>query len=103
MVQVGQFQSLWWVQENKLWRLSATTGSAVSYTGEIAPFLKRNCHRCHGELGPGRKMLTLEQAQENIAEIIDSLEKGRMPPDKKPLVGGDVTLFKRWKKEGMKP
>jgi ligand-binding sensor domain-containing protein len=103
LVQVGQFQSLWWLSNGKLWRLSATTGSSVSYSSDVAPFLKRNCHRCHGELGPGRKLLTLEQARENITDMIDSLEKGRMPPDKKPLEGGDVSLLKRWQKDGLKP
>ncbi|TNE43260.1 MAG: hypothetical protein EP343_34190 [Deltaproteobacteria bacterium] len=91
-----------WISDGtKVHRFVRTESTEISYEGQIATFMKNNCLRCHADVGPGRPLNTYETVKTYTESIIKQLEQNLMPPDQKPLVGGDVLLFKRWMEKKM--
>jgi hypothetical protein len=102
--------SAWISQDGLLWLANGTTllrlgnkEAALSYGKDIKTFLAKNCDRCHaGENKTARAIENFSQTVKELSAIITSVENGNMPLDKKPLLGGDKGIFRRWRDQGMK-
>ncbi len=93
--------TFWVMDGSKVHRFVRTESAEISYEGQIATFMKNNCLRCHADVGPGRPLNTYESVKALTESILKQLEQNLMPPDQKPLVGGDALLFKRWMEKKM--
>jgi hypothetical protein len=95
----------WMGSRTHLCRIGEATAS-ITYTEHIAPFMERNCVRCHFQPnGLSFPLQTFEQVKDRVNELVTVLTPGaikRMPPDR-PAVGGDAELIKRWLQDGLKP
>ncbi len=99
---VATSDSTLWVNDGKqLHQLTRTQAASITYEGQIAPFMKKNCWRCHQKVGPGRPLDDYELVKKFIGSILKQIESGGMPTDGKPLVGGDANLLKRWMENKM--
>lgn len=88
--------AMWISDSKKLHLLIHQTSQDITYEGQVSLFMKKNCWRCHQQVGPGRPLDTYDLIKNNIQSIIQQIEKGTMPSDQKPLIGGDVKLLKQW-------
>jgi len=92
-----------WVNDGKTLSRLGQKGGPVTYEKQIAPFLKNNCERCHATTGGTAFALDkFEHAKQYAAKIVTAIEKKSMPPDQRPLVGGNEDLFRRWIANGYK-
>lgn len=88
--------TLWLGDGTHIHRFVQSGTTDITYEGQITTFMKNNCLRCHADVGPGRAINTYELVKKYAESIVEQLEKNAMPPDQKPLVGGDVLMFRRW-------
>lgn len=88
--------SLWLADAAKLYRIGQD-GPPVSYAKQIQPFLEQNCNRCH--VSPGGVAFSLtsfDDAKKWAFQMVTEITAKRMPPDERPLIGGDAETLRRW-------
>ena len=94
---------LWLNDGTSLFHITVNKSGPITYKDHVKPFFDKNCLRCHGDVGPGRPINSYELTKTYIQDSIKAIENESMPADKKPLVGGDISLLKKWVEEGLKP
>jgi mono/diheme cytochrome c family protein len=95
--------ALWMMDNENLHRLSLVVGEEeVTYSTRIKRFMDQNCLRCHGSTGPGRNLDSYENTKNLAERIAETIEQGRMPPDRTSIVGGDANLIRQWIKNDFK-
>lgn len=89
-----------WVSDGKNLYRFGNDGPAVSFTTNVAPFLKSNCNSCHNSgkdaaarIFPFEKY---EEVKKSVADMIKAIDQKRMPPEPKPFTNGDVNTLRRW-------
>ena len=64
---------------------------------DIEPIFVESCDQCHGPRGYAHRMETMEVWMDEVADIIDSVETGRMPLTPNPLLTDDqIQLIRDW-------
>jgi mono/diheme cytochrome c family protein len=83
-------------------RDAGTTGSAVSYSKQIAPIIKTNCSGCHGGSSPqaGVNLSTYAGLKSSALAANDVIQGGAMPPSGQ-LSAANMQLFQSWVDAGM--
>lgn len=91
----------------------ATSPDAPTYTGDVAPFLRKNCEGCHHEGGIGRVAFNdYDVVAAWAPDMRDSIRAGDMPPwppvdgvndfkGARTLTEAERRMFERWIDEGM--
>lgn len=90
----------------------------LTFEADVRPILKAHCFLCHGEdeelqgnldLRLVRSMAkggdsgpAIEPGKPAESLVIERIEAGEMPPSKKKLPAGDLTVLRRWIEQGAK-
>jgi len=92
-----------WVSDGVGLARVGTAGPPPTF-GRIARFGADNCARCHSSVARvARPILDgYEDWATNIGKIVQVLTEGRMPSDRRPLVGGTVQLIIDWRDGGLR-
>lgn len=94
--------ALWLADASTLYRIGET-GPPPTYADDVQPFIAANCTRCHAHQAEGSNPLdTFARVKASVDALISAIETQRMPADRKPLVGGDANLLRRWRIGGTK-
>lgn len=98
MARVDTTGALWLSDGRALVRIAAS--SPVTYGDDVRPLVERNCSRCHGQQGPGRRLDSYQALRAEIDSAIEQVDSGKMPQD--GALVGDRTLLRRWKSGGLR-
>jgi mono/diheme cytochrome c family protein len=71
------------------------TGGGVTYTGNIRGWVSDHCIACHGAGGSSPLLATKADVQNAAAQVLDSVENGRMPQGG-TLDDDEIKLFSDW-------
>jgi len=83
------------------------SGAKVTYDGNIQPIVMSNCSPCHFPPKGNKKPLdNYDSVKTEISEIIERIkkaptEKGFMPAKHDKLSDSTISVFVKWKKDGM--
>ena len=68
-----------------------------TWVADIEPLFVEHCDQCHGPRRYAHRMETMEVWMDEVADIIDSVEAGRMPLTPNPLLTDDqIQLIRDW-------
>ncbi len=75
----------------------------TSFEAEVKPLFEAHCANCHGAEGGARNLESASAWEDDIDNIISTLEDGVMPLGADPLPASDVDLLKAWRDGGFLP
>ena len=75
----------------------------TSFATDIKPLFDAHCANCHGAEGGARNLEPASAWEDDINNIISTLEDGIMPLGADPLPASDVNILKAWRDGGFLP
>jgi hypothetical protein len=93
-----------WMSDGTLLVRLGSAGPVISYKGQIEPFLRKYCTKCHTSSGVGRRFLleSYANAKKHSAKVLYQVQKGLMPPGQ-PLGKAETELLQKWIAGGSQP